>query len=233
MEVIFPPSWFVNADISIEVISFVTILIFSVLCIKNYKISKDKKFLWLGGSFGLMTLAQLIITITKIVLYSDASFIGMGGQVIVPYNLFNFVSVFYSAGFFIFRVLILFGLYTIYKNPDVFEKESLLVLFFVIIAAIFSREAEHIFHLASLAILLLIITKYWRVYKSNESKGTLTLIVAFSGLALSNAIFIFARSMSFIYVAASIISLASYIALLALIISILEHGKTKQNKYNI
>jgi len=239
MNVVLPPMWFLNIDILIEGISFITILIFSILCIKNYKLTNDKKFLYLGGSFGLITLAQLIITITKAVLYYNASFIGPGGQIVIPLNLFDFVSVFYTVGFFAYRVLILFGLYTIYKLPkNVFEKDSLLVLYFIILTTLFSQEIVHIFHITAFILLLLIIKKYSDVYKKNGDNGTLILLLAFAGLAISNAIFVFARLMSFVYVTASIISLASYITLLFLITRILEYGKKydkkkKQNGYNI
>lgn len=239
MNIILPPEWFINIDLFIEGISFITVLVFSILCIKNYKLNKDKKILYLGGGFGLITIAQLIITITKAILYSNASFIGMGGEIVIPYNLFNFVSVFSTIGFFAYTVLILFGLYVLYKSPkSVFERDSLLISYFIILVTIFSKEIPHLFHITAFIMLLLIVIKYSNVYKKNESKGTLILILAFSGLALSNAIFIFARLMSPIYVTASIIALVSYITLLVLIVRILEYGKNngkkkKQNGYNI
>ncbi len=238
MKVIIPPQGFINIDILIEGISLITVLIFSILCIKNYRLNKDKKFLYLGGGFGLITLAQLIITITKAVLYYNASFIGVGGEIVIPYNLFDFVSVFSFIGFFAYRVLTLLGLYVVYKLPKkVFERDSLLVLYLIVIVTIFSRDISHLFHITALVILLLIAKKYYDVYNKNESKGTLILLLAFSGMILSNAIFIFARLMSLIYVTASIIELISYITLLVLIIRIVEYGKKyekkKQNGYNI
>ncbi len=135
--------------------------------------------------------------------------------------------------------LILFGLYTIYKIPNkIFEKEFLLISYFIIVITLFSRDATHLFHLTALVILLLIIKKYYDVYKKNGDNGTMILLYAFSGLAISNAIFIFAKLMSFVYITASAIMLVSYITLLVLIIRILEYGKNngkkkKQNGYNI
>jgi hypothetical protein len=239
MEVVIPPIGFLNIDLFIECISFLTVLLFSILCIKNYKLNKDKKLLYLGGGFGLITLAELIITVSKAVLYSSASFVGMGGEIAIPYNLFDFVSVFSTIGFFAFRVLFLFGLYVLYKSPkSIFEKDSLLMVYFAIVVTIFSKEVPHLFHITAFIMLLLIVLKYYDVYKKNKSKGTLILVLAFSGMALSNAIFIFARLMSVIYVTASLIALASYITLLLLIVRILEYGKNndkkkKPNGYNI
>ncbi len=234
MKVILPPEWFLNIDILIEAFSFLTVLIFSILCIKNYHLNKDKKFLYLGGGFGLITLAQLVITISKMVLFYNASFIDMSGEIVLSQNLFDFVSIFYTMGFFIYRFLILLGLYVVYKIPKkIFEKDSLLVVYLIAIVTIFSKDITHLFHITALAMLLLIIMKYHDIYKKNKSLGTLILLLAFSGMALSNAIFIFAKLMSPVYVTASIISLISYITLLILIIRILEYGKKKQNGYNI
>jgi hypothetical protein len=238
MKVIFPPQWFLNIDILIEAVSFFIILIFSILCIKNYRLNKDKKFLYLGGGFGLITLSQLIVTITKAVVFYNASFVGTGGEIIIPYNLFDFVSVFSYVGFFAYRFLMLLGLYVIYKLPKrVFEKDFLLVLYLIIIVTIFSREITHLFYITTFIILLLITKKYFDIYHKNKSKGTLILTVAFTGLASANAIFIFAKLMSPIYITASIMGLVSYIILLILIIRILEYGKNdkkkKQDGYNI
>lgn len=239
MNVILPPDWFINIDLAIEAVSFITVFIFSILCIKNYRLNKDRKFLYLGSGFLLITIAELIITATKAVLYYSASFIGLGGEIVIPYDVFNFVSIFYTIGFFVYRTLILFGLYTIYKNPkSIFERDSLLVLYFTIIITTFSKDFPHLFHITAFVMLFLIVLKYSIVYSKNKSKGTLILILAFSGLVLSNALFIFARLMSILYVTASIIALVSYITLLALILRILEHGKIngkkkKQNGYNI
>jgi hypothetical protein len=238
MKVIFPPQWFLNIDILIEAVSFFIILIFSILCIKNYRLNKDKKFLYLGGGFGLITLSQLIVTITKAVVFYNASFVGAGGEIIIPYNLFDFVSVFSYVGFFAYRFLMLLGLYVIYKLPKrVFEKDFLLVLYLIIIVTIFSREITHLFYITTFIILLLITKKYFDIYHKNKSKGTLILTVAFTGLASANAIFIFAKLMSPIYITASIMGLVSYIILLILIIRILEYGKNdkkkKQDGYNI
>jgi len=239
MEIILPPQGFLNIDILIEGISFLTVLFFSVLCIKNYRMNKDKKFLYLGGGFGLITIAQFIITVVKAVLYYDASFIGMNGEIVIPYNIFNFVTIFYNGGIFAYRGLILLGLYLVYKVPKkVFEKDSLLVLYLIIIITIFSKDAVQLFHITELTLLTLIILKYYEVHSKNKSKGTFILMMAFGGLALSNAMFIFVKLMTPIYSVAGLIELASYITLLIVIVRIIEYGKnngkkTKQNGYHL
>jgi len=237
MDIILPPDWFLNIDILIGGISFFILLLFSILCIKNYRINKDKKFLNLGAGFGLVTIAQLIITIAKIIVFYDISFIGIGDE--IPGNIISIITAVSAVGLFLFRLFILFGLYIVYKTPrKIIERDSLLILYLLVIVTLLSEGAIHLFHITALAILLLIIAKYYEVYKKNKSGGTIILMLAFFELAVSNVIFIFARAASMVYVTASIIELASYITLLVLIIIILEHGKgyskkKKQNGYNL
>jgi hypothetical protein len=239
MEFILPPQGFLNIDILIEGFSFITVLFFSIFCIKNYRLNKDKKFLYLGAGFGLITIAQLVITIVKAVLYYDAAFIGMNGDILIPYNLLNFITVFYNFGIFAYRGLILLGLYTLYRAPkNIFEKDSIIILYLITIVTIFSKDIMHLFHITELIFLFLIIMKYYEIHNKNKSKGTLILMTAFMGLALSSSIFVVARLMTPIYIVASLVELASYVTLLILIVRILEHGKnnnkkTKQNGYNI
>jgi hypothetical protein len=238
MEFILPPRGFLNIDILIEGISFITVLLFSIFCIKNYRLNKDKKFLYLGTGFGLITIAQLAITAVKAVLYYDAAFIGMNGEIMIPYNLLNFVTIFYNLGIFAYRGLILLGLYTLYRAPkNIFEKDSLIILYLITIVTIFSKDIIHLFHITELIFLILIILKYYEIHNKNKSKGTLILMTAFMGLALSSSIFVFAKLMTPIYIIGSLMELASYATLLILIVRIIKYGKnnkkTKQNGYNL
>jgi len=237
MDIILPPDWFLNVDILIGGISFFIILLFSILCIKNYRVNKDKKFLNLGAGFGMVALAQLIITIAKIIVFYDISFIGIGDE--IPQNILGIITSVSAIGLFLFRISILFGLYIVYKTPrKIIERDSLLILYLLVIVTLLSEGAVHLFHITAFAILLLMIAKYYDVYRKNKSRGTFILMLAFFELAVSNVIFIFARTTSMVYITASIIELASYITLLVLIIMILEHGKKyskkkKQNGYNL
>jgi hypothetical protein len=54
----------------------------------------------------------------------------------------------------------------------VVEKDSLLILYFLIVITLLSEGAVHLFHITALAILLLMIAKYYEVYKKNKSRGT-------------------------------------------------------------
>src|SRR3989344_7806077 len=225
MKLVFTPSWFLGKDVLIEGFSFIVLFCFSLLCLKNYKLNKNKKFLYLGAGFGLIALAQIAIIFTKLVLYYDTTFTQTVGQMVVTYQIVEKVDVFYYLGFFFHRVFTLLGLYVIYRlsvKKKYFE-DLFLGLYFVVISAVFSINAYYyIFHVTALILLILITKNYYEVYKENKFINTKILILAFSMLALSQMLFTLSK-LSFVYVTGNVIELISYIILLVLIIRILKH----------
>jgi len=228
MRFVFTPDWFLNADVLIDPLSFIVLFVFFILCLRTYKLNKKKNFLYLSAGFFLIAIAQLAVILTKLILYYDTALTQAVGQVILSYNIVSSVDIFYFIGFFMHRLLTLSGLYMIYRLP-VIKKTSkelflalFLALYFIVISALFSSKIYHFFYITSLVLLFLIIKNYYFVYKKNNSINTKMLILAFSVLALSQAIFIFSNAGIF-YVAARIIEVASYLILLFLIIRILKH----------
>ena len=122
------------------------------------------------------------------------------------------------------KLLTLFGFYFIYRliTKKKFSGDSLLVLYFIIISAIFGTTTEQIFHLTVLFLLGLIIGAYYTIYKENKLTNTKILLIAFSLLALGHLLVIISVY-SVVVVIANIIELISYIILLILIIRILKY----------
>ena len=230
MKIVFTPDWFLGKDVLIEGFSFIVLLIFSFLAIKNYKLNKNRKFLYLGVGFGLIALAQLAAVITKLVLYYDIGLSQEIGQAIITSQILKSVDIFYYAGFFFHRFLTLLGLYVIYRLPR--KKKSsvdiILGIYFIIISTLLSRGIYYLFHLTALILLILIINNYYQVYKKNKFVNTKILIFAFGILALSQLIFIISK-LELAFVTANIVELISYIILLILIIRILQYGKKKKS----
>jgi len=233
MKIVLTPDWFLGKDVLIDAFSFIVLFIFSFLCFKNYKLKKNKKFIYLGGGFALIALAQLATIMTKLVLYYDSTLTRTIGEIIVTYHVVKSVDIFYHLGFFFYRFLTLLGFYIIYKLPIKkrdFE-DFFLALFFITLLSILSKDKFHLFYLTALVLLILITKKYCLVYDKNKSKNTMILIFAFALLALSNIIFTFS-GLSEMYVTANFLELVSYITLLILIMRILKHGtEKKQNGY--
>ena len=237
MKIVLTPDWFLGKDVIIDVFSFIVLLLFFILSFKNYKLDKNKKFLFLGIGFGLISLAQLATIMTKLVLYFDTTFTKQIGQAIITYSVIKTVDIFYYLGFFFYRLFTLLGLYIIYKLPleKEHKKDFFLALFFIIVISILSQDLTYLFRLTALILLLFITRNYYVVYKKNKSKKTLLLVLAFGILATSQIMFALSRQGSSISVIANLWELISYIILLTLIIRIIYHHgkKKKQNGYNI
>ena len=235
MKLVFTPDLFLGGDVLIEVFSFFILSAFFILSIKNYKLNKNKRQLYLGLGFFLIALAEISTILTKVILYYDFNVTRQIGQIIVTQQIVKSVEIFYYIGFFFHKLLTLLGLYIIYKIPykkgnpnDVF-----LAFYFIIISVLFSSTFYYLFHITALILLILIIENYYSVYKKNRSDNTRILVSAFILLAFSQVIFIFSK-FGILYVAAQLIQLVSYLILLVLIIKIQEYGKKKkQSGYNI
>jgi len=235
MKIVFTPDWFLGTDVLIEVFSFIILSLFFYYSIKAYKLSRNKNSLFLGGAFLLIALAELATIFTKLILYYDTSFSQTIGKAIVTYSVVQSVDIFYYVGFFFHKLLTLVGLYVIYRLPlkRRLSGDIILVLAFLVIAALFSQGFYYLFHVSALLLLILIINNYCGIYKENRSDNTKMLIISFSMLALSQVLFIISE-IGVLYAAAQVIQLVSYLTLLILIIRIVKHGKKKEpNRHNI
>lgn len=231
MHLVFAPSWFFSTDILIEIISFFILFLFFVFSYKNYKLSGNKKALYLGIAFLLIALGEILSVLAKFALYYDFSFTYNIGKVIVTYTLAHSTQTIYKISFFFHRLLVLAGLFIIYRIPlkrEVNLSDALLAVYFIVLSSLFGVEIYYLFHITVLVFLILIISNYYKIYAKNKSANTRLLINAFGVLALGHIVFILS-SIKLVYVFAQILQLVSYLMLLFLILRILKHGKKKKS----
>ncbi len=234
MKIVFAPDWFLNFDVLIESFGFIILCLFFLFAVRSYKLSGKKSVLYLGFGFLSIAIAELSTIFTKLVLYYDLGVTSEIGQAIITQGVVSSVDIFYYAGFFAHRFLVLLGLYLIYKLPTGRKKSDpadlALTLYLILMTAILSHSLYYLYHLTAFIILVLIIRDYVRIYRESKSKNTLILVTAFSLLAISQVIFMFSL-VGLVYVTAKILQVASYIILLVLIIRITQNGKKeKQNR---
>ncbi|MDO8516808.1 MAG: hypothetical protein Q7S33_01665 [Nanoarchaeota archaeon] len=235
MKIALTPDWFLGIDVLIEIFSFMILFLFFILCLKNYRLSKNKNSLYIGLGFFAIALAEIFTILTKLVLYYDTSFTQNIGHMVVTYNVVKSVDIFYYIGFFLHKLFTLMGLYIIYKIPTKkgITSDFFLVFYFLIISALFGNFFFYLFHITALLLLILIIGNYQDLYQKNKSGNTKTLLIAFAMLSLSQIIFILSH-IAILYAIAQTIQLISYVILLILIVKILEYGKKKkQVRHNI
>ena len=222
MRLVLTPDWFLGNDVLIGIFSFLVLATFFILCLRNYKISKKKDFLYLGFGFLAISLAQLAAILTKLVLYYDTTFTQQIGEMVITYHVLSSVDILYQLGFFFNKFLMLLGFFIIYKIFNKSKKGDLfIVIYFIVLSALISSMIYHLYHLSLIMVLILIISNYYELYKKNNSENTRILIYAFSILLLSNCIFMFS-GISSLFVLADVLELVSYIILLLLIIRILK-----------
>lgn len=236
MKIVLTPDWFIGKDVLIEVFSLVVLALVAIIAIRNYRLNKrNRKLLYLGLGFLLIAIAQLAAVLTKMVLYYDFGPSQAIGSAIITSNLVSSIDIFYHIGFFFHQFLTLCGLYIIYRLPR--EKKSIgdygIAIYFIIISAVLIQEFYYLFHLTAFFLLILIVEKYYEVFKENKFLNTKILMIAFGMLALSQLFFILS-TLDFLFALANIIELMSYAVLLGLVIRILKYGtKKKSYGYNI
>lgn len=232
MKIVFTPDWFLNGDVLIEFFSFVVLVSFFLICVRNYKLNKNRNVLYLGIGFLFIAIAELATIFTKIILYYDTSITQNIGQMIVTYQVVNSIDVFYYIGFFFHKLFTLVGFYFLYRLPmkkdaTSIPRDVIIAVCFFLVSALFSSAFYYLFHITALLLLVLIINNYMRVYKKNRSENTKILLIAFSMLALSQAIFILSK-LNVLYVMGQALQLVSYLMLLVLIIKIQRAPKSQR-----
>lgn len=230
------PNWFLTPDFFISAFSFLVLLVFLILCIRNYKLDKKNKImLYLGIGFSFIALAQLAILTRKFGLYYDTILTTYIGNSIVNYNIINPTNLLYSIGIFLYKSFTLVGLYIISRLPEKKKsiKDIFLITYFVILSILSSDVVNSLFRITVMGLFALLSYNYYFLYKKNKFSNTLILSASFGVLALSQLLFMMSP-INAIVVIADLLELASYITLLILIIRILKHGKKKEpDGYNL
>jgi hypothetical protein len=222
------PDWFLTPDFLINVFSFLILTAFLILCIKNYKVNKNKKMLYLGIGFAFIALAQLAVLARKFGIYYSTDFTTSIGTTIIQYNVINSTDVLYHVGTFLYKSLSLVGLYIISRFPT--KKKSLkdvfLVAYFIVLSILSSDVVGYLFRITAMGLFAYLSYNYYLLYKKNKFRNTLILSVAFVIMSVSQILFLIQTYA--ISIIADLLQLGSYAILLILIIRILKHGNEKE-----
>lgn len=238
MKIVLTPDWFLGKDVLICFFSVIVLLVVSFLALKSYRLNKkNKSLLYLGVGFSLIALAELACGFTKMILYYDIGPAQAIGQAIITSQVVSSVDIFYYLGFFFHKLLVLVGLFIIYRLPQkkLYIGDYVLVLYFILFSAVLSAYEGffYLFNLTAFVLLILIINNYCRIYKKNKFLNTKILITVFSLLALAHLFYVFSK-IEILCAIANVIELISYLILLFLIVRILKHGeKKKPYEHNI
>ncbi|MDD5699745.1 MAG: hypothetical protein PHH00_00935 [Candidatus Nanoarchaeia archaeon] len=228
------PNWFLAPDFLINAFSCLILLFFLILCIRNYRLDRNKGMLYLGTGFAFIALAQLAIVLTKFGLYYDTSFTSYIGSAIVHSEIIQSTDTLYNASIFLNKAFTLLGLYVIFRLPKKKQFFDIAIIAYFLVLSIFAGSlTAYLFHLTAFGLFGLIASRYYSVYRKNKFENTKILSVAFAILALSRLLLLLSH-IEIVTVIADVLELGSYITLLVLIIKILKHGKEKEpDGYNL
>ncbi len=131
-----------------------------------------------------------------------------------------------------YRILFVLGLYLIYLGY--MKRDSVLNIalmgYLLVAIAYFSYFAYYIFHITSLVLLLVIISELAKRYSQNKYFKTKLLIISFSLIALSQAIFVAILRNPFYYVIGEIIQLAGFFILFFTFITVFAKWSIKKER---
>lgn len=231
IKLIYSPQWFFGKDIIIDIFSIVILLLLSIYFFRYYKIDKSKKFLMLTSSFSMIALAFVFKIITNFTIYYNILETKQLGFFKFTYQALKSSDILFDIGFLSYRILMLIGLYTLYSiyiNQK--QRDSILIIYLLIFATIFSKEEYYMFHLTALIFLSVLTYHYYIIYSENKNNANKWLTYSFALITISQILFIFINLNSTIYVIAEIIQLIGYITLFITFIKTINYGKKKRTK---
>jgi hypothetical protein len=232
-QLVFSPNWFYGKDIIMDVIAVVIVILLGIISIRHYRLigKTKKKHLYFGISFIMIALAFLAKIATNFTLYYKVQIIQRVQNVLVVQQVARASPIIFFTAFFLFHLLMLWGLYGLFAIISDEDKKTTVFFSMVIIAVLmyFTNHLYYVFHFMAFIILLLIVIKYQKNYLKTKNVNTRRLLIGFALLAISQAVFIFVKLSSIVYVAAEIIQLAGFLMLLITLILVLKHGKKKKS----
>jgi hypothetical protein len=221
------PQWFSGADFIVDLFSMVILLLISVSAWKYYSINKNTKHLTLFVSLATLGVSFLFKIIAYLLLYTTKfkmEVLSVLGELVLYMEPTN---KFFSISFMLYSILTLVGfylLYTIYER-EISRRTTFLILYMLLIVAVFSENAYLFLHLTAMLLSVFITYSLWKNYTRNNLKSTKYLAVGFGILSASRIFFLLANSNPPMYVVGEIVQFLGYLLLLLTFITVLKNGK--------
>lgn len=210
--------------VAIQFFGALIALFIAIYGYKAYKLTKDRKYLYFGSAFGLLSF-HLFLFVSMIpalyVYYTYFRHIDPGVLLSVSHFL-NFIYMFITLMAYAVFVVIYAGM----------ARRSLMLLLGSLVFALVMYSYIYIsfigFNLVALLLLLFVIAYNAKNYIRKKKKGSSLVLSAFILIALGHLFFILEMFNSVFYVIGHIIQLIGYISLLVVVLRILKHGREKR-----
>ena len=229
IDIIFSPKWFYGKDIIIDIVSIIVLALISLFSWRYYRINKNRNYLLLSSSFCLMAVSYIFKILTNFTIYYKILETKRIGFLILTYTSIKSSQILYLAGFFIFRLLMLIGLFilfSIYQKKS--KSSSFLMVYLIVMLTYFTWSAYYVFYITALILMIFITGTYLKTSRRQKTMTSRTLVYSFAIIALSQIFFIFISVNLILYVIAELIQLVGYLLLLYTFIIVIKHGKKKK-----
>ncbi len=226
---IYSPAWFFGKDIFIDVLSVIVLLLIAYFSYRFYSLSREKKYAFFSTSYLVIALSFIFKIITNFSAYYNTQQIREVKRFVVKTVSASGPTLF-NVTYFFHRLLLLLGLYFLYKTLDREQAtaDNIFIIFFILLTTYFSTSAYFVFHLTSLMILMAVSWRYYVLYKARGNENTKRLYQSFSIIAVSSLVFIFVNLSKKLYVVAETIQLVGFLLLLYTFIKVMIHGKEEK-----
>ena len=215
---ILSPGWFLGIDAGFELVTMAVATLIALTSYKFYKISNMKKYFYFGVAFAMLATAFATRVLTNLIIYYNFIEQNSFGIAQAVHQAVGPATNFFSTGLLGYRLLTLTALLGIYlvlsRKAKTSKSVKGLLMYFVLIASIFSTQVTLVFHLTAAAFLFFISMMTLRTYFGNKSKKTKQTLAAFTLLMFSQLIFIPAIYIPIAYVVAQVVQLAGFITML-------------------
>ena len=211
------PEWFTGFDLLLEGFFIIVTFLIAFYSYKFYKLNGNIKYKYFGLAFLLMSLSF----IGKGAL-NALSYFGLLDDPIIKVSRLlldtsESAQLLLVSGFVAHRFLMLLafmGIFLVlYDLVD--RKQVFLNVYFLAIIVLLSKYNYYVFHITSALLLMFIVYYYYTMHAKKKKKGTLLVLFAFLTLFISQLLFLLLTFDTIYYVAAEIVQLIGFMALLA------------------
>jgi len=215
---ILSPAWFIGIDVGFETVTMAVAALIALTSFKFYRLSNMKKYYYFGMAFGLLATAFATKVFTNLIIYYNFIEQNSFGIAQTVHKAVGPATNFFSTGLLGYRLLTLGALLILYLllSRKIRTSRSIksLLVYFVVIASVFSTQVTLVFHLTAAAFLFFISMLTLKNYYQKRAKNTKYTLAAFSMLTISQLIFIPGIYFPLAYVVAQVVQLAGFITML-------------------
>ena len=209
------PLWFLQVGAGIELLSAAIVGVVAATLFKFYHVSRDYKWLRLGGSFALLAAALCAHGVLMLGILAKQVALSSGGVLTLGISLGLLRSTLFFVAVYLAEVALLVGLFLLFTS---YHETSLtlhgLVIFLFLLVLYFAADSFFVLHLFALILSLLITTSLIARYLKRKHQATKLLAACFGVVAASKVLFLLVLLSPLFVVLGAIVQLIGFVLLL-------------------